>query len=55
MTHNEAKKLAERATILESQILNEMGPDEYKTYMAMPLDHRFKIVCAALASAMTLA
>jgi hypothetical protein len=50
MTRRQANKLAELATKLEASMLNDMGPDEYKSYMAMPQDHRFKIVCAALAS-----
>lgn len=45
------KQMADMATRLEAQMLNDMGPDEYKSYMAMPQDHRFKIVCAALAAA----
>lgn len=53
MTRKEANKLAEMANHLESIMLNDMGPDEYKSYMAMPQDHRFKIVCAALASALS--
>lgn len=52
MTKSEAKKLADMAVSIEAQMLNDMGPDEYKQYMAMPKDHRFKIVCAALASAL---
>lgn len=50
MTRKDATKLADMANRLEAQMLNDMGPDEYKSYMAMPQDHRFKIVCAALAS-----
>jgi hypothetical protein len=53
MTRRQANKLAELATKLEASMLNDMGPDEYKSYMAMPQDHRFKIVCAALASTLT--
>ncbi len=53
MTRKEATKLADMANRLEAQMLNDMGPDEYKSYMAMPKDHRFKIVCAALAATLS--
>ena len=53
MTRKEATKLADMANRLEAKMLNDMGPDEYKSYMAMPQDHRFKIVCAALAATLS--
>ena len=53
MTRREANKLAELANKIEASMLNDMGPDEYMLYMAMPQDHRFKIVCAGLADALT--
>ena len=52
MTNNEAKKMVETAKRIEALMLNDMGPDEYKTYMAMPQDHRFMIVCAQMAVAL---
>ena len=53
MTRNEAKRMAEIAQRIEAYMLNDMGPDEYKAYMAMPQDHRFMIVCAQMAVALS--
>lgn len=53
MTRKEASRLADIATRIESLMLNDMGPDEYKQYMALPLDHRFKIVCAGMAATLS--
>lgn len=50
MTSSEAKKLVDLAVKIEAQMLNDMGQQEYKQYMEMPKDHRFKIVCAAMAA-----
>lgn len=47
------KKLIEAANKLEAEMINQMSEKEYISYMAMPRDDRFKLVCAGLAAAIS--
>jgi hypothetical protein len=51
MTKAQIAKLIESANEFEAVMFKEMSDAEYKSYMAMPRDDRFKMVCAGLAAA----
>jgi hypothetical protein len=50
MTKAQIAKLIEAANEFEAVMLKQMTAAEYKSYMAMPRDDRFKLVCAGLAA-----
>jgi len=51
MTKAQIAKLVEAANEFEAVMFKEMTDAQYKSYMAMPREDRFKMVCAGLAAA----